>query len=127
MQQPVKVFTHQLLLVKTKVHGSRQSIRCNTSGFAAIAIKPDKQGNKFVTKVKPKQIYTHAKVGDIVNVTLEKDRKHVKSGIYITRVKTPTKTSVEVKINGHPISSKLFNFVHRSDGYDYSFAELLSV
>ena len=125
--QPVKLLTHQPLLITCKGHGSRQAVRCNAHGFPAITVKRDKTGHKVVTKVKPKQVYTHVQAGDIVNVTLEKDRKHVRCGNYTARVKTPTKTGVEVTINGHRISSKLFSFVHRSDGYDYSFAEMLSV
>ncbi len=126
-QQPIKLNTHQPLIVSCKGHGNRQAVRCNSSGFPAITIKKDKQGKKVVTKVKPKQIYTHVKAGDIVNVTLEKNRKHIKSGTYIARVKTPTNTGVEVKINGHRISSKLFSFIHRNDGYEYSFGAVLSI
>ena len=84
-------------------------------------------GKKIVKIVQPKQKYTHAQAGDLVNVTLEKDRKHIKKGVYTARVKTPTKTGVEVKIDGHRVSTKLFNFVHRSDGYDYSFGKMLSI
>ena len=125
--QPIKLLTHQPLLVTCKGHGNRQAVRCNAKGFPAITVKQDKAGNKVVIKVKPKQIYTHVKAGDIVDVTLDKDRKHVKSGTYTARVKTPTKTGVEVKIDGNRISTKLFSFVHRSDGYDYTFASVLSI
>ena len=126
-EQPIKLLTYQPLIVTCKGHGNRQAIRCNASGFPAITIKPNKQGQKIVSTVKPKQKYHHVKAGDIVNVTLKKDRKHIKSGTYTARVKTPTKTGVEVRINGHRISSNLFDFVHRHDGYDYSFAEPLSI
>ena len=126
-QQPIKLLTHQPLIVTCKGHGNRQAVRCNSFGFPTITVKSDKSGKKVVSRVKPKQKYIHAKTGDIVNVTLEKDRKHVKKGVYTARVKTPTSTGVEVKINGHRISTKLFNFVHRCDGYDYSFAEVLSI
>ena len=115
------------MLVTCKGHGNRQAVRCNAKGFPAITVKKDKAGNKVVIKVKPKQIYTHVKAGDIVDVTLDKDRKHVKSGTYTARVKTPIKTGVEVKIDGNRISTKLFSFVHRSDGYDYTFASVLSI
>ena len=128
-EQPVKLLTHQPLLVSCKGHGNRQSRRCNNKGFPAItSIKTDTQKRKkIVNYVKPKKVYTHVKAGDLVNVTLEKDRKHVVSGNYTARVKTPTLTGVEVKINGHRISSNLFNFVHQSDGYDYSFGTMLSI
>ena len=128
-EQPVKLLTYQPLLVICKGLGNRQSRRCNAQGFPAItSIKQDtRTGKKIVNYVLPKTVYTHAKTGDLVNVTLDQDRKHIKSGTYTARVKTPTPKGVEVKINGHRISSKLFNFVHRSDGYDYSYARLLSV
>ncbi len=126
-EQPVKLLTHQPLLVTCKGHGNRQAVRCNASGFPAITVKRDKQGNKVVIRVKPKQIYSHCKAGDIVNVTLEKDRKHIKAGAYTARVKTPTKKGVEVKINEHRISSNLFSFVHRSDGYDYTYVQPLFI
>ena len=77
--------------------------------------------------MKPKQRYSHAQAGDIVNVTLGKDRKHITRGTYTALVKTPTKNGIEVKINGHRISGQLFSFVHRNDGYDYGFAKVLSI
>ena len=126
-QQPVKLLTHQPLIVKSSGHGNRQAVRCNSSGFPAITVKKNAEGKKVVTIVKPKQKYTHCKAGDIVNVTLDRDRKHIAKGVYTARVKTPTLTGVEVKINGHRISSKLFEFIHRSDGYDYSFGSVMSV
>lgn len=126
-QKTVKLLTHQPLLVTCKGHGNRQTVRCNSSGFPAITVKKNSHGRKIVTVVKPKQKYKHALAGDIVNVTLEKDRKHITKGVYTARVKTPTNTGVEVKINGHRISSKIFNFIHRSDGYDYKFSPVMSV
>ena len=126
-EQPIKLLTHQPLLVKSQGHGNRKAVRCNSSGFPAITVKRNKQGKKVVSKVKPKQRYSHAQAGDMVNVTLAQDRKHITSGTYTARVKTPTKNGIEVKINGHRISSKLFSFVHRNDGYDYGFAQVLSV
>ncbi len=125
-EQPIKLLTHQPLIVTCKGHGNRQAVRCNSSGFPAISVKKDRDGNKMLTVVKPKQKYIHATAGDIVNVTLEKDRKHIKKGVYTARVKTPIPTGIEVKINGHRINTKLFDFVHRSDGYDYSFGNVLS-
>ena len=123
----VTLLTKQPLIVTCKGHGNRQAVRCNSSGFPAITVKKDKQGKKVVTVVKPKQAYTHAKAGDIVRVILDKDRKHIKAGNYVSRVKTPTAKGVEVKIDGHRVSSNLFNFVHRHDGYDYSFGTPMSV
>ena len=58
---------------------------------------------------------------------MDKNRKHISKGVYIARIKTPTKTGVEVKINGHRITTKLYDFIHRNDGYDYSFGKMLSV
>ena len=106
---------------------NRVKICAKNDCFIGITVKKDNLGKKVVNVVKPKQRYTHAKAGDLVNVTLEKDRKHVKSGTYTARVKTPTKTGVEVKIDEHRISTKLFNFIQRSDGYSYSFAHVLSI
>ena len=125
-EQPIKLLTHQPLIVTCKGHGNRQAVRGNSSGFPAISVKKDRDGNKMLTVVKPKQKYIHATAGDIVNVTLEQDRKHIKKGVYTARVKTPIPTGIEVKINGHRINTKLFDFVHRSDGYDYSFGNVLS-
>ncbi len=125
--KPVTLLTKQPLIVTCKGHGNRQAVRCNSSGFPAITVKKDKQGKKVVSVVRSKQIYTHAQAGDIVSVTLNKDRKHLKEGSYIARVKTPTAKGVEVKIDGHRVSSNLFNFVHRHDGYDYSFGTPMSV
>ena len=115
--------------VTCKGHGNRQARRCNEKGFPAItSIKTNLQtGQKIVELVKPKRIYHHVKTGDIVNLTLEKDRKHIRAGTYTARVKTPTAKGVEVKIKGHRVSSNLFKFIHRGDGYDYSFAPVMSV
>ena len=158
--KPVTLLTKQPLIVTCKgaepkaqvassdastlrVVRNRQAVRCNSSGFPAITVKKDKQGKKVVTVVKPKQAYTHAKAGDIVRVILDKDRKHIKAGNYVSRVKTPQSRmaqsvarrdlhataccakGVEVKIDGHRVSSNLFNFVHRHDGYDYSFGTFI--
>ncbi len=67
-----------------------------------------------------KKLYTHAQAGDIINVTLDKDQKHILSGTYTARVKTPTPKSVEVKIDGNRSSVNQFSFVDQKDGYDYS-------
>ena len=126
-EQPIALLTKQPLIVTCKGHGNRQAVRCNASGFPAVVVKKNKEGKKIVTVVKPKQVYQNAQAGDIVKVTLDKDRKHVSAGEYIARVKTPTLKGVEVKINGHRVSSNRFSFVHRHDGYDYSFGQPLSV
>ena len=126
-EKKVKLLTVQPLQVKCKGHGNRQAVRCNASGFPAITVKQDSSGKKVVTRVKPKQPYSHAQAGDIVSITIKKDRKHVPQGTYTTRVKTPTKSGIEVRINGHRIASSLFTFVYRSDGYDYSFGNVMSV
>jgi hypothetical protein len=126
-EQPIKLLTHQPLLVSCKGHGNRQAVRCNNSGFPAITVIWDKQGQKVVKVVKAKQVYDHGCTGDIVKIRVDKDRKHISGGVYIARVKTPTKTGIEVKINGYRITSKLYNFLHRNDGYDYSFGQMLSI
>lgn len=126
-EQPVTLLTNQPLIVTCKGHGNRQAVRCNASGFPAITVKKDKEGKKIVTVVRPKQTYAHARAGDIVSITLDKDRKYVLAGKYVSRVKTPTAKGVEVKIDGHRLCSNQFAFVHRHDGYDYSFGQCLSV
>ena len=126
-EKPIKLLTHQPLQVTCKGHGNRQAVRCNSSGFPAIALKKDSLGKKVVHIVQPKQVYHHARAGDIVKIIVDKNRKHISLGVYIARVKTPTKTGIEVKINGHRITSKLYNFIHRNDGYDYDFGKMLSI
>ncbi len=127
--QPIKLLTYQPLLVTCKGHGNRQARRCNKQGFPAItSIKIDSEtGKKIVNYINAKKVYKHIKTGDIVKLTLEKDRKHALAGTYTARVKTPTAKGAEVKIQGHRISSNLFKFIHRGDGYDYSFARVMSV
>jgi hypothetical protein len=133
--------THQPLLVDCKGHGSRQSRRNNEKGFPVISVKIDeKTGKKVVTPIKPKTNYSHATAGDIVKVKLEEDRKPrkkdsssdesntIKTGTYCSRVKTPTPKGVEVVIQGRRITAQLkqIQFLHRSDGYAYRFAPVLS-
>jgi len=106
----IKIKTDQPLIVSCKGHGNRQARRVNSSGFPAV--------------VKAKQVFNHATAGDLVRVTLEKDRKNVKKGIYTARVKTPTPRGVEVIINSFRIAiSSLKNvvFIQRCDGYVYEF------
>lgn len=126
-EKPIKLLTHQPLQVTSKGHGNRQAVRCNSSGFPAITLKRDSLGKKVVHMVQPKQVYNHASAGDLVKITVDKDRKHLSKGVYIARIKTPTKTGIEVKINGHRITSKIYNFIHRNDGYDYDFGNILSI
>ena len=128
-EQPITLLTKQPLIVKCKGHGNRQSRRCNARGFPAItSIKIDAStGKKIVNYIKPKTVYTHAQTGDIVQVTIDSNRKHVLAGNYKARVKTPTRSGVEVVINGHRVSSKVFKFIHRGDGYDYSFDKPLLI
>ena len=135
-EEPITLLTKQPLLVKCKGHGNRQSRRCNASGFPAItSIKFDATtGKKVVNHIKPKTVYTHAQTGDIVRVTIDKNRTNKKgdiikvlAGDYRARVKTPTKTGIEVKINGQRIASKNFVPIHRGDGYDYSFPKEIAI
>ncbi|MFP4133260.1 MAG: RNA-guided endonuclease IscB, partial [Halothece sp.] len=112
----IKILVHQPLIVESKGHGTKQARRCNASGFPAL--------NKDKKPIASKTEYTHCEAGDMVKFRLEKDRKTVKSGIYKGRVKTPTAKGFEVKLNGSRVSQKmsyLIRFIHRNDGYAYSF------
>jgi hypothetical protein len=105
----IKLLTHQPLIVACTGHGNRQARRVNASGFPAVS--------------KAKAVFTHVKAGDIVKILLSKDRKNVLAGIYTARVKTPTTKGCEVLMNGNRVTvstMKDITFVHRSDGYSYS-------
>jgi 5-methylcytosine-specific restriction endonuclease McrA len=112
----IKVLVTQPLMVESKGHGTRQAVRCNASGFPSLG----KDGRP----IKPKAVYSHCQSGDIVKFCLNKDRKNARSGVYTARVKTPTPKGFEVKIKGFRVGQKmehLIRFVHRNDGYAYSF------
>ena len=112
----INLLVSQPMIVESKGHGTRQAVRCNASGFPALG----KNGKP----IKPKSIYTHCHSGDIVKFVLDKDRKNVSAGTYTARVKTPTPKGFEVKIKGFRVSQNLkylIRFVHRHDGYAYSF------
>lgn len=98
------------LIVECIGHGNRQARRTNQSGFPAVK--------------KAKDVFYHIQAGDIVKVLITKERKNVSSGIYVARVKTPTKKGCEVSINSHRVSfssMQEIQFIHRSDGYAYGF------
>jgi 5-methylcytosine-specific restriction endonuclease McrA len=106
----IKIKTKQALIVTCKGHGNRQARRVNAYGFPAVK--------------KAKDTFTHATAGDLVRVTLDKDRKNVLKGIYTARVKTPTTKGIEVVINGFRVtisSMKNVKFIHQADGYAYGF------
>jgi hypothetical protein len=89
---------------------NRQARRVNASGFPAVE--------------KAKDVFKYVTAGDILRFSIEKDRKKVKAGEYVARVKTKTKTGFEVLINGARITISNMNhvvFIHRSDGYAYQF------
>jgi len=112
----IKVLVAQPLIIEAEGHGTRQAVRCNASGFPALG----KDGRP----IKAKAGYRHCQSGDIVKFCLDKDRKNARSGIYTARVKTQTPKGFEVKINGSRVAQKmehLIRFVHRNDGYAYSF------
>jgi len=112
----INLLVSQPLIVESKGHGTRQAVRCNRYGFPTLG----KNGQP----IKPKSRYTHAASGDIVKFFLDKDRKNTIAGIYTARVKTPTPKGFEVKIKGVRVSQNrkfLIRFVHRNDGYAYSF------
>jgi len=112
----INLLVSQPLIVESKGHGTRQAVRCNRYGFPSLG----KNGQP----IKPKSRYTHAASGDIVKFFLDKDRKNTIAGIYTARVKTPTPKGFEVKIKGVRVSQNrkfLIRFVHRNDGYAYSF------
>lgn len=121
--------TRQPLLVDCKGHGSRQARRNNNKGFPVISVKLDPETNKKIVKtIEPKKSYKHATAGDVVKVTLFLDRKQVGAGTYSARVKTPSPKGMEAVIQGHRVAVELkyVQFVHRSDGYAYRFAAILS-
>lgn len=102
-------------------------------------IKKDKNGNRIPKLYKPKEIYRHATAGDIVEVEISKDRYsqpkkgkpsklQVPKGSYKGRVKTPTKTGVEIVINQvrTTIQNQFVKYIHRNDGYDYQFLPINS-
>lgn len=110
--QSIDLRTHEPLLVTCKGHGNRQARRVNASGFPAVK--------------RAKDVFHHVGAGDIVKVSIDKDRKKVKAGIYTARVKTPNKNGCEVLINGNRISfstMKDVHFVYRNDGYGYAFSD----
>lgn len=97
-------------------------------------VKKDKNGNRIPKICKAKQIYRHATAGDIVEVEITKDRYskskkeksillQVSKGKYTSRVKTPTKTGVEVVINQvrAKAQNRFVKYIHRNDGYAYQF------
>ncbi|KAF3888841.1 MULTISPECIES: RNA-guided endonuclease IscB [Nostocales] len=124
----VKLRICQPLRVTCKGHGTKQVQRMNAKGFPAIAsIKKNPiTGKKEVKLVSTNQKYTHATASDYVICNLLKERKHIKAGIYRARVKTPTPKGVEVLISGHRIAidQQYAKLIHRSDGYEYSFATI---
>ena len=67
----VKIKTDKALIIKCIGHGNRQKRRANNSGFPAVN--------------NAKAVFTHAKTGDLVQITLDKDGKNVKKGIYLYR------------------------------------------
>ncbi len=126
--QIVKLRIRQPMRVTCTGHGTRQAQRVNAKGFPAIASikKNPVTGKKEVKLVSKNQKYTHATSGDYVVCNLLKDRKHVKSGTYRARVKTPTPKGVEVLISGHRIAveRQYVKLIHRADGYEYSFTTI---
>lgn len=112
----IRILVDRPLIVESKGHGTRQARRCNDSGFPAL--------NKAGEPIAPKAVYQHCTAGDIVKFQLDKDRKHAKAGTYTSRVKTPTAKGFEVVVNKKRVSQKLeflVRFIHRNDGYAYSF------
>ncbi len=106
----IKILTHQPLILTCFGHGNRQARRVNSSGFPAVE--------------KAKELFTHVTAGDLVKVFLVKDRKKVKAGIYMARVKTPTAKGCEVLLNGSRVtlkSMKDVQIIHRNDGYGYGY------
>lgn len=112
----IKVLIDKPLIVESKGHGTKQFRRSNASGFPAL--------NKNKQPISPKTVYTHCQAGDMIKFWIDKSRKSVKAGIYKGRVKTPTPKGFEIKINGFRVSQKmnyLIRFMHRNDGYAYSY------
>ncbi|MCV3217512.1 RNA-guided endonuclease IscB [Plectonema radiosum NIES-515] len=106
--QALEILTTKILTVKATGHGCRRMCRIDKFGFPCT---------------KAKQTFTHISTGDFVRVELRKDRKHVPSGIYTGRVKTPTDEGCEVVINGFRVTFSAMEDVfkiHRNDGYSYA-------
>lgn len=142
----IKLLTEQPILVQAKGHGNRQSRRTNDKGFPELITRKDKKtGNKVVQKnsdgsvrtIAPKTVYKHIRTGDIVKFELKRPvrtkgskkegvepKVKIEAGWYSSRVKTPTVKGFEAKINGERVTVSSMNnvrFVHRGDGYEYSF------
>ena len=128
----------QPLRVKSMGHGSRQSRRVNGNGFPVISVHIGLNGNSVVTPIKPKAEYKHCSAGDYVLATLLSDSiskkkddagkfiVNVIAGTYQCRIKTPNKAGAEVVINDKRVTIKQnhIKFIHRSDGYSYSFTQI---
>jgi 5-methylcytosine-specific restriction endonuclease McrA len=105
--EKLSILITKILEVKSTGHGCRRFCRIDKFGFPCTA---------------PKQSFDHISTGDFVKVSITKDRKNVKSGIYTGRVKTPTPKGCEVVINGFRVGFSNMTDVktiHRNDGFSY--------
>jgi 5-methylcytosine-specific restriction endonuclease McrA len=96
------------LIITAKGRGSRQKCRMNQYGFPRTGPKKQKRVKGFQT-------------GDIVKAIVTKGKK---VGTYIGRVVVRVTGSFDIsttarKVSG--LSSKYFQLIQRSDGYEYSF------
>ena len=104
---------YQPLLIKAMGHGSRQMV------------KPDKYGfPRTAPKLRQKSFYSF-QTGDIVKAVVTKDKK---IGTYLGRVAVRKTGNFNIKTKTETIqgiSHKYCKHLHKSDGYTYSFGELV--
>lgn len=104
----LKILTTKVLSVKATGHGCRRMCNINKFGFPCT---------------EPKQEFAHVSTGDMVRVTLYKDRKNVIAGTYAVRVKAPTEKGCEVVIDRFRIGFSNMQDVkinYHSDGFSYA-------
>lgn len=107
MVDKLKVLVTKIMIVKATGHGCRRMCRINKFGFPCT---------------KPKQLFQHISTGDIIKVTVQKERKNTKAGIYNVRVRTPTPKGCEVMIEGFRVTFSNMDgikVIHQKDGYAY--------
>ncbi|NEQ37919.1 MAG: HNH endonuclease [Okeania sp. SIO3I5] len=109
----LNIQNYQPLLIKAMGHGSRQMV------------KPDKYGfPRTSPKLRQKSFYGF-QTGDIVKAVVTKGKK---IGTYVGRVAVRKTGSFNIKTKTETvqgISHKYCKHLHKSDGYTYSFGELV--
>lgn len=102
----IQVMTSTPLKITCSGHGNRQYTNNDRKGFPCSA---------------PRKKYHHCRTGDIVQVTLTEARKRFKPGVYVGRIKGPTKKSADVQIGEFRVTPAFeeIKFLHKQDGYKY--------